>query len=111
MSCLRTIQTQRFINAKETDTSARTRGSISTSGQTRSRTPIKVFTVKEYGSMRKKKDIEVVIHKDIEKEMKRIADNIFGYNPKIDPRDPLFRKTLSWSVKKEGKGKKNEKND
>lgn len=61
--------------------------------------------------MRKKKDIEVVIHKDIEKEMKRIADNIFGYNPKIDPRDPLFRKTLSWSVKKEGKGKKNEKND
>lgn len=75
------------------------------------RTPIKVFTVKEYGSMRKKKDIEVVIHKDIEKEMKRIADNIFGYNPKIDPRDPLFRKTLSWSVKKEGKGKKNEKND
>lgn len=59
--------------------------------------------------MRKKKDIEVVIHKDIEKEMKRIADNIFGYNPKIDPRDPLFRKTLSWSVKKEGKGKKNEK--
>lgn len=56
--------------------------------------------------MRKKKDIEVVIHKDIEKEMKRIADNIFGYNPKIDPRDPLFRKTLSWSVKKEGKGKK-----
>lgn len=48
---------------------------------------------------------------DIEKEMKRIADNIFGYNPKIDPRDPLFRKTLSWSVKKEGKGKKNEKND
>ena len=44
--------------------------------------------------MRKKKDIEVVIHKDIEKEMKRIADNIFGYNPKIDPRDPLFRKTL-----------------
>ena len=25
--------------------------------------------------MRKKKDIEVVIHKDIEKEMKRIADN------------------------------------
>ena len=29
--------------------------------------------------MRKKKDIEVVIHKDIEKEMKRIADNIFGY--------------------------------
>ena len=61
--------------------------------------------------MRKKKDIEVVIHKDIEKEMKRIADNIFGYNPKIDPRDPLFRKTLSWSVKKEGKGKKNEKYD
>lgn len=52
--------------------------------------------------MRKKKDIEVVIHKDIEKEMKRIADNIFGYNPKIDPRDPLFRKTLSWSVKKAG---------
>lgn len=47
--------------------------------------------------MRKKKDIEVVIHKDIEKEMKRIADNIFGYNPKTDPRDPLFRKTLSWS--------------
>ena len=42
--------------------------------------------------MRKKKDIEVVIHKDIEKEMKRIADNIFGYNTKIDPRDPLFRK-------------------
>ena len=40
--------------------------------------------------MRKKKDIEVVIHKDIEKEMKRIADNIFGYNPKIDPRDYLF---------------------
>lgn len=36
MSCLRTIQTQRFINAKETDTSARIRGSISTSGQTRS---------------------------------------------------------------------------
>ena len=33
--------------------------------------------------MRKKKDIEVVIHKDIEKEMKKIADNIFGYNPKI----------------------------
>lgn len=61
--------------------------------------------------MRKKKDIEVVIHKDIEKEMKRIADNIFGYNPKTDPRDPLFRKTLSWSAKKEGKGKKNEKND
>lgn len=29
-------QTQRFINAKETDTSARIRGSISTSGQTRS---------------------------------------------------------------------------
>ena len=26
--------------------------------------------------MRKKKDIEVVIHKDIEKEMKRIADNL-----------------------------------
>ena len=48
---------------------------------------------------------------EIEKEMKRIADNIFGYNPKTDPRDPLFRKTLSWSVKKEGKGKKNEKND
>lgn len=43
--------------------------------------------------------------------MKRIADNIFGYNPKTDHRDPLFRKTLSWSVKKEGKGKKNEKND
>ena len=36
MSCLRTIQTQRFINAKESDTSARIRGSISTSGQTRS---------------------------------------------------------------------------
>lgn len=36
MSCLRTIQTQRFINARETDTSARIRGSISTSGQTRS---------------------------------------------------------------------------
>lgn len=61
--------------------------------------------------MRKKKDIEVVIHKDIEKEMKRIANSIFGYNPKTDPRDPLFGKTLSWSVKKEGKGKKNEKND
>lgn len=66
--------------------------------------------------MRKKKDIEVVIHKDIEKGMKRIANSIFGYNPKTDPRDPLFRKTLfrktlSWSVKKEGKGKKNEKND
>jgi hypothetical protein len=43
--------------------------------------------------------------------MKRIADNIFGYNPKTDPRDPLFRKTLSWSAEKEGKGKKNEKND
>lgn len=61
--------------------------------------------------MRKKKDIEVVIHKDIEKGMKRIANSIFGYNPKTDPRDPLFRKTFSWSVKKEGKGKKNEKND
>ena len=61
--------------------------------------------------MRKKKDIEVVIHKDIEKGMKRIANSIFGYNPKTDPRDPLVRKTLSWSVKKEGKGKKNEKND
>lgn len=36
MSCLHTIQTQRFINARETDTSARIRGSISTSGQTRS---------------------------------------------------------------------------
>lgn len=56
--------------------------------------------------MRKKKDIEVVIHKDIEKEMKRIADNIFGYNPKIDPRDPLFRKTLSWSVKKKERERK-----
>lgn len=61
--------------------------------------------------MRKKKDIEVVIHKDIEKGMRRIANSVFGYNPKTDPRDPLFRKTLSWSVKKEGKGKKNEKND
>lgn len=61
--------------------------------------------------MRKKKDIEVVIHKDIEKEMKRIADSIFGYNPKTDPRAPLFRKNLSWDVKREGKGKKKEKND
>lgn len=61
--------------------------------------------------MKKKKDIEVVIHKDIKKEMERIADKIFSYNPKTDPRDPLFRKILSWSVKKEGKGKKNEKND
>lgn len=61
--------------------------------------------------MKKKKDTEVVIHKDIEKEMKRIADNIFGYNPKTDPRDPLFRKAPSWDVKREGKGKKKEKND
>ena len=61
--------------------------------------------------MKKKKDIEVVIHKDIEKEMKRIADNIFGYNPKTDPRDPLFRKSHSWDVKREGEGKKKEKND
>ena len=67
--------------------------------------------------MKKKKDLEDIKHTwkcnslEIEKEMKRIADNIFGYNPKTDPRDPLFRKTLSWSVKKEGKGKKNEKND
>ena len=48
---------------------------------------------------------------NIEEDMKGIAKGIFSYNPKIDPRDPLFRKTLSWSVKKEGKGKKNEKND
>lgn len=56
-------------------------------------------------------DVYPLIGAVLQKEMKRIADNIFGYNPKIDPRDPLFRKTLSWSVKKEGKGKKNEKND
>jgi hypothetical protein len=61
--------------------------------------------------MKKKKDLEDIKHTwkcnslEIEKEMKRIADNIFGYNPKIDPRDPLFRKTLSWSVKKRRKGK------
>lgn len=43
--------------------------------------------------------------------MKRIADNIFGYNPKTDPRDPLFRKTLSWSVKKDGYDENNDKVD
>lgn len=43
--------------------------------------------------------------------MERIADKIFSYNPKTDPRDPLFKKNPSWSVKKEGKGKKKEKND
>lgn len=73
--------------------------------------------LKKRSGMKKKKDLEDIKHTwkcnslEIEKEMKRIADNIFGYNPKTDPRDPLFRKTLSWSVKKEGKGKKNEKND
>lgn len=47
--------------------------------------------------MKKKKDLEDIKHTwkcnslEIEKEMKRIADNIFGYNPKTDPRDPLFR--------------------
>ena len=80
----------------------------------------KPIQVQEYGEvfqrpdkhdLREHESVVKEIHKDIEKEMKRIADNIFGYNPKIDPRDPLFRKTLSWSVKKEGKGKKNEKND
>ena len=46
--------------------------------------------------MKKKKDLEDIKHTwkcnslEIEKEMKRIADNIFGYNPKTDPRDPLF---------------------
>lgn len=48
---------------------------------------------------------------NIEEDMKGIAKGIFSYNPKTDPRDPLFRKTLSWSAEKEGKGKKNEKND
>lgn len=43
--------------------------------------------------------------------MEKIADSIFGYNPKTDPRDPLFRKAPSWDVKREGKGKKKEKND
>lgn len=56
--------------------------------------------------MRKKKDIEVVIHKDIEKEMKRIADNIFGYNPKIDPRDPLFGKLFLGALKKKERERK-----
>ena len=41
--------------------------------------------------MKKKKDLEDIKHTwkcnslEIEKEMKRIADNIFGYNPKTDP--------------------------
>ena len=48
---------------------------------------------------------------NIEEDMKGMAKGIFSYNPKTDPRDPLFRKTLSWSAEKEGKGKKNEKND
>lgn len=29
--------------------------------------------------------------RDIEREMERIADKIFSYNPKTDPRDPLYK--------------------
>lgn len=56
--------------------------------------------------MRKKKDIEVVIHKDIEKEMKRIADNIFGYNPKIDPVILFFGKLFLGALKKKERERK-----
>ena len=48
---------------------------------------------------------------NIEEDMKGIAKGIFSYNPKTDPRDPLFKKNPSWDVKREGKGKKKEKND
>lgn len=37
-----------------------------------------------------------------EKDMKKIAKSIFSYNPKTDPNDPLFNKTIS---KKDGNEK------
>lgn len=62
--------------------------------------------------MKKKKDLEDIKHTwkcnslEIEKEMKRIADNIFGYNPKTDPRDPLFRKLFLGALKKKERERK-----
>lgn len=62
--------------------------------------------------MKKKKDLEDIKHTwkcnslEIEKEMKRIADNIFGYNPKTDPRDPLFGKLFLGALKKKERERK-----
>lgn len=47
--------------------------------------------------MKKRKGFEIKTNHSfkaikLEKDMKKIAKGIFGYNPKTDPNDPLFGK-------------------